>query len=176
MGTTLAWACALLARHPHVAERLREDGTYAQAVLDETLRLFPGSWAYPRQAQASYDLGNVAIPKGALVFCMIYHAHRHTAFWPEPERFDPSRFEGGGRAARHSAAYLPYGAGVRRCLGANVAPALMQTVLARLAAEFEFHPVLGRSPEPSFGFEIAPLGGVVLKVAKRAAPIPSVAL
>jgi cytochrome P450 len=133
-ATALAWALERLVRHPAVLERLvaevREQGTegeYLDAVVKETLRLRPVVPAVIRRLTGPMELGGYELPTGTFVSPSIYLTHRRPDVYPDPEAFRPERF-----LERPAGTYtwIPFGGGVRRCLGASFALFEMKVVLA----------------------------------------------
>ncbi|MDG4829918.1 cytochrome P450 [Solwaraspora sp. WMMD1047] len=158
-ASTLGWSFYLLDRHPEVFERLRAEAievlgdrlpvyqdlhrlTYTAAVVEEVMRLYPPVWILPRRAVADDEVGGYHVPAGADVLICAYTLHRHPAFWPEPDRFDPERF-GTGRTERSRYAYIPFGAGPRFCVGNNLGMMEAVFVLAMVAREFRLAKVPG---------------------------------
>ncbi|MCX4194971.1 cytochrome P450 [Methylobacterium organophilum] len=146
-GLTLFWACFLLANAPEWQVAVRDEARacdvspssagealarlpLTRAVIEETLRLYPPAYMSARTVMDSHDLCGLPVQGGNLVllpFCML---HRNPAFWASPSRFDPSRFLGASRPDRFT--FLPFGAGPRVCIGAQLAVAESMLVLARL--------------------------------------------
>ncbi len=141
-AATLAWAWYLLSQNPEAEARLHREVdalapaavsdpaalqslAYPRQVLDETLRLYPPGWLLSRRALEADSFGPYTIPAGTDVFIAPYFLHRHAGFWSDPERFDPDRF-GDGAGLAHRFAYIPFGAGPRRCIGVTFAQAEMQ--------------------------------------------------
>ncbi len=129
-ATGLAWALERLVRHPEMLERLREDGDeYADAVVKETLRLRPPISLVLRKLTEPMEIGGRSLPAGVIVTPCIYLMHRRADVYPEPLRFRPERFlEGQGGTYT----WIPFGGGVRRCLGASFAQLEMRIVLQTL--------------------------------------------
>jgi cytochrome P450 len=92
----------------------------------------------------------------------IYALHRNHRLWPDPHRFDPSRFD--GTEAYDRFAYLPFGGGPRICIGASFALQEAVIILATLLARFRFSRVPGRDPRPVLILTLRPEGGVWLEV------------
>jgi len=145
-ATTLAWAFDLLLRHPAELERLTaemdagEEGTdYLDAVIKETLRIRPVVPGVVRVLTAPVELNGFELPAGVRVAPNIYLTHRRPDVYPEPERFRPERFLGDGGPDTYS--WIPFGGGIRRCLGASFAlyelkiviPAILRAVQLRAA-------------------------------------------
>ena len=171
---TLNWTWKLIAENPGVEAKLHEevdaamsDGRlectdlsrlpWARAIIDETMRLYPPVWVMAKVAREDDVIDGHAIPRGACVIVSAWFTHRHKEFWPDPERFDPSRFVGGGEPAAHRYAYFPFGGGRHRCLGSHFALLEGALILAQLASRFRVRPLTGQ--------EIRPVPGVTLRQA-----------
>ena len=100
---------------------------YSNKVIKESMRLYPSAWSISRHTVADDDIGGYHIPAGAIVALSPYTLHRHPAFWPEPEKFDPERFTPEQEATQHRYAYIPFGAGARKCIGDQFA--LMESII-----------------------------------------------
>lgn len=171
-SSTLVWAWHLLSRNPRVREALaeeldrvlgdREPGfedyarlTYTQAVVKETLRLYPTIWLLTGIAKEGATLGGMSIPPGTRVWSSQWATHRDRRWFVDPEEFRPERWgpapggaEGGpdgaeGEAAGSGAAeeipeyaWFPFGGGPRVCLGTRFAMVESVLVLAVLARRF----------------------------------------
>ncbi len=101
---------------------------FAEQVFAEGLRLYPPVWVMSRMAVEDYDFQGVPVRKGTLLIAPQFAVHRDPRFWPDPLRFDPSRFTKEAKANRPKLAYFPFGAGSRQCIGEGLA--WMEGVLA----------------------------------------------
>ena len=159
---TLNWVWYLLGQHPAVEARLLAelaevtpgDGftfdqlmelNYAACVLKETLRLYPPVWLFSRRARQEDRLGEYRVPAGAHIFIAPYFLHRRPELWPDPERFDPDRFDESRSPPVDRYAFIPFSAGARRCIGDYFSFVEMQMHLALLAPHFG----LRFEPDPS---------------------------
>jgi len=150
---TLNWAWYLLGRHPEVEARLvaelaRQapgdafsfdqlmDLDFTACVLKETLRLYPPVWLFSRRALKADRLGDYPVPAGAHVFIAPYFLHRRPELWPDPERFNPDRFDEATNPPVDRYAFIPFSAGARRCIGEYFSFVEMQMHLALLAPRF----------------------------------------
>ena len=134
-ATALAWAVERLARHPDAWARLREEGEpYADAVVKETLRLRPVLPIVIRNLQKDFEVGGRTIPAGNDLVPCIWLMHRREDLYPEPHAFRPERWLG---TKPGTYTWIPFGGGVRRCLGAAFADLEMRIVLQALAARHE---------------------------------------
>jgi cytochrome P450 len=144
-ATSLAWAVERLLRHPGAMERLRAgDDDYLDAVVKETLRLRPVLPVVVRLLQAPMEIGGWELPAGVTVAPCIHLVHRREDVYPEPHRFRPERF-----LERPAGTYtwLPFGGGIRRCLGASFAQFEMKAVLSVVARSVTLR-AADPAPEP----------------------------
>lgn len=102
-----------------VVEQLQKM-TYINAVLNESMRLYPPAWITDRQNVDDDVLGKFTIKKDTLIGVSFYELHRNPKYWENPNQFDPNRFL--GEQKKHSMQYFyPFGAGPRMCIGAGFA-------------------------------------------------------
>ncbi|MBX5469274.1 MAG: cytochrome P450 [Thermoleophilaceae bacterium] len=142
-ATALAWAVERLVRHPDKLERLRAEveageDAYLDAVTKETLRLRPALPIVLRRLTTDFEVGGHLLPAGTRVAPCIYLVHRRPDVYPQPQRFLPERF-----LERPAGTYtwIPFGGGVRRCLGAAFAVFEMKAVLRALVSMARLRPV-----------------------------------
>jgi cytochrome P450 len=183
-ATSLAWTFHLLEQHPEVeaavyAEVDRELGgrvptvedlpklRYLGCVFEEAMRLYPPIWAIPRVPQEDDVVDGFRIPKGDIVILVPYVTHRHPDFWPEPERFDPTRFLPENSKDRPRWAYLPFGGGQRQCIGNGFAMMEAQLILAMVAQRFTLRGVSGVAVEPEPHVTLRPRGPMPMVVTWR---------
>ena len=134
----LAWALERLARHPDVLARVRAgDDEYLDAVVKEVLRVRPVLSIVARKTLVEYEVGGWTLPPGVHVTPCIYLTHRRPDLWDEPTAFRPERFLAG---APEPYAFIPFGGGTRRCLGAAFATLEMREVLRAVAQRFALAP------------------------------------
>jgi cytochrome P450 len=127
-ATGLAWAVDLLVRHPRVLERLAEEPgpEYVRAVVAETLRLRPVVPLAGRRLAAPLRVDGYELEPGTDVTPAIWLAHTRAERYPEPFAFRPERFLDNPPSTY---AWVPFGGGVRRCLGAAFAEMEMRVAL-----------------------------------------------
>ena len=133
-ATGLAWTFDLLVRHPAVLERLvaAVDGgetAYVRAVVSEALRLRPVVPLAGRRLAAPLRVNGYELPPGTDVTPAIWLAHTRADRYPEPFAFRPERFLDGAPA---TSAWVPFGGGVRRCIGAAFAEMEMRVALTEI--------------------------------------------
>jgi|SRR5215211_878187 len=140
-ATGLSWAFERLLRSPHALARLGadpEDDAYLDAVVKETLRVRPVVTDVARKLTRDTEIAGYTLPAGTIVLAAIALVHLRPDLWPEPEAFRPERFLE-GQPEPYS--WIPFGGGVRRCIGAAFAQYEMKVVLrtimrrARLRAD-----------------------------------------
>jgi cytochrome P450 family 135 len=140
-ATSLAWAFELLLHTPSALDRLREtlaagEPEYLEAVVKETLRMRPAASGVGRQVLARpFELGGRAIPAGTEVMASIETIHRRPDLYPQPDAFRPERHLAEGEV--DPAAWIPFGGGVRRCLGAAFAAFEMKVAIGRVLVRAE---------------------------------------
>jgi cytochrome P450 len=128
-ATGLSWAFERLLRTPRVLRRLTaslDDDDYLDAVVKETLRVRPVIVDVARKLTRDTEVAGWQLPAGTLVLPAIAVLHRRPDLYDSPEEFRPERFLDGGA---ESYAWIPFGGGVRRCIGASFAQVEMRTVL-----------------------------------------------
>ena len=133
-ATALAWAVERLVRHPDKLARLTAEvaeggDEYMTAVVQETLRLRPVISLVNRTLKVPMEFGGYELPAGVKVAPCIYLVHRRPDIYPEPDRFLPERFLDNPPGTY---TWIPFGGGVRRCLGGPFAQYEMQVVLREL--------------------------------------------
>ena len=125
----------VLGDEPPTVEALEKLPLLAR-VVDEVLRLYPPVWMLARNSQRDAVLMEHSIPAGTLALAGTYFIHRHPEFWEQPEVFDPDRFLPERVATRHRLAYLPFGAGPRRCIGSRLALQQIRLLLVLFLQRF----------------------------------------
>jgi cytochrome P450 len=141
-ATSLAWALERLARHPYALARLRtQDEAYLEATVNEVLRVRPVLSIAPRKTLLPFSIGGWELPPGVHVGPCLYLTHRRPELYPEPTAFRPERWLDGDSPGRY--AFIPFGGGTRRCLGAAFATMEMREVLRVVAARVDLRPERG---------------------------------
>jgi cytochrome P450 len=170
-ATGLAFAFDLLLHEPAALARLREelaaaDGdaspAYLDAVVTETLRLRPIIDANQRRLTQPRVVAGWELPAGVSVYPAIALVHRRADLYPEPDAFRPERFLD-GRA--ESYAWLPFGGGIRRCIGAALAQAEMAEVVRAVVERVELRPLRSATdPVVMRGITLVPRHGAPVEV------------
>ncbi|NXA36288.1 CP17A lyase, partial [Eudromia elegans] len=144
-----------VARHPHLSDRPLLP--YLEATISEVLRIRPVSpLLIPHVSLTDTSIGEYSIPKGARVIINLWSVHHDEKEWDKPEEFNPGRFldEQGRHVHSPSPSYLPFGAGVRVCLGEVLAKTELFLFLAWVLQRFTLECPQGQappSPEGRFG-------------------------
>jgi cytochrome P450 len=149
-ATSLAWAVERLVRHPEKLERLRAEAlagedAYLTATIQETLRLRPVVVLVARRLTEAVEIGGYELPAGVTVTPCIHLVHRDPETYPEPGRFLPERFL---ESPPGTYTWIPFGGGVRRCLGASFAQFEMSVVLRELVRRRRIRPARPESERP----------------------------
>ncbi|HEX3904624.1 MAG TPA: cytochrome P450 [Polyangia bacterium] len=151
----LTYALYLLAQHPDRQARLAEELdrvlggrrpaladlerlTYTEAVVLESMRLYPPAWGLARQALTEIEIGGARFPKGAEFVMSPWVVQRDPRSFDTPEAFRPERWEGDLARRLHRFAYFPFGGGPRVCIGNRFAMMEAKLVLARALQRFRF--------------------------------------
>jgi cytochrome P450 len=167
-ATGLAWACERLVRHPEMMARAREDDGYLEATVKEVLRVRPVVLDVARVVGAPAKVAGFDIDEGTMVVPAITTVQRSSEVWPDPDAFSPERFLNGSPPPY---SWIPFGGGVRRCLGAAFAQLEMKVVLRTVLERAELAAPPGRGPEAQRLHHVTLVparGGEVLVPAKRA--------
>jgi cytochrome P450 len=161
-ATSLAWAVERLVRHPGALDRVATDAGYADAVVKETLRLRPVVAIVLRRLLEPLEVAGRELPAGTTVAPCILLVHRREDLYPEPDAFRPERFL---REPPGTYGWIPFGGGVRRCLGAAFAQVEMQVVLETIARSARLEAVGEPEEVRRRGVTLVPARGGQVRVA-----------
>lgn len=181
---SLCWTFYLLSRHPAARAALEAELDavlggrppaaadlpqlkYAEAVVNESLRLYPPAYALGREAVEDSEVGGVPVPKGTTVYMSPWVLHRDPRSFEDPEAFCPERWTGGLARRLPRCAYLPFGGGPRLCIGQAFAIMEGVLILAAVARRFRLtlDPDVAIEPFPTI--TLRPQGGVFMRVEER---------
>ena len=172
-ATGLAFAVDLLLRNPQVLARLRDElesgeDAYLDAVVTETLRLRPVIDASERTLTRPRTIAGWRLPAGIRVYPAIAIIHQREDLYPRAAEFRPERFLD---KRTESYAWLPFGGGIRRCIGAALAQAEMAEVIRAIVTRAELRPTRAE-PEPVVmrGITLVPRHGTPVEVTRVARP------
>ncbi len=161
-GIGLSWMQYCLARHPEVAERMRDEVErtlggrspetadlaglqYVGQVFDETLRHFPPAHGLLRIATREDTLAGHDVPVGTQMLASAYVMHRLPEFWEQPEAFHPEHFSPEQVRKRPRFVYLAFGGGQRICVGSHLASLIAIVLASALAQRYRLELVSERS-------------------------------
>lgn len=164
---TITWAMSLLLRNPHTLEKAKEELdmqigkeklvtesdisklVYLQAIVKETLRLYPPApFSSPREFTEDCTLGGYHVKKGTRLIPNLWKIHRDPSAWADPLEFKPERFlttHKGVDVRGHHFDLLPFGSGRRICAGMSLGLNIVHFTLANFLHSFE---ILNPSSEP----------------------------
>jgi cytochrome P450 len=170
---TLNWIWYLLSQNPEAGDKLSSEldtllgsgsdfpapgelakFVYTRHVIEEALRLYPAGWLMTRKALKDDWLGEYLVPAGTEVYISPYLIQRNPAFWEEPDRFNPDRFEPGQSRDRHPMTMLPFSAGPRKCIGEFFARFEMQIHLITIARHLRLRGISGQPIELEAGVNL----------------------
>ncbi|HEY8157904.1 MAG TPA: cytochrome P450 [Methylobacter sp.] len=177
----LSWTLYLLARHPDVLAKLRQELdtllqgkvptaedlqqlVYTRAVLNESMRFRPPVGILMRKITKDTEIDGYSLKQGRLAMFSIYNIHHHPDFWPQPERFDPERFLS-DENRRFS--FMPFGTGERICIGNHFALLESQILLSMIIQNFDLQLVNKDEAEIEMAVTLKPKGGVPAKLSVR---------
>ncbi|XP_026760055.2 cytochrome P450 6B2-like [Galleria mellonella] len=190
-ATTMSYLLYLLAKNPHIQEKLHEeidktlenhDGEltydivnnmpYLGKVFDETLRLFPLAEPLQRNAKSDYKIPgtDIVVKKNQMVLISPRGIHHDPKYYPNPEVFDPERFNPEIAAARHPCAYMPFGVGPRNCIGMRFAKLQSRICIIKLLSQFRVEPSENTLKEMKFDpkrIVLSPSDGILLNIVRR---------
>jgi len=181
----LSWTLHLLAHHRDVQEALVAEQRAVlgdreaeaadlgrlplqEAVLSESLRLYPPAWILGREVVTPFELGGVHIPAGTELDFSPWLLHRDARFWPDPLAFRPARWQNGEAEAAPRQAYFPFGVGNRSCVGQSFARLEAGLALATLLRRWSFAPGDRGPAVPSPAITLRPKDGLYLEIRRRA--------
>ncbi len=162
-ATALAWALYLLAAHPDVEAAVHSevDSVVAGAppayehldalprtrhVISETLRVYPPTWLITRTVTEDTVLGSTRFAAGDTLAYSPYLIHHRGDLYPDPDLFDPGRWQD---ARPDRSAYIPFGAGARKCIGDRFSLTQAALALAAITARWRLAPVSDRPVRPA---------------------------
>ena len=156
LTSAIASFCLLTAQHPQVLQRLREEQaqlnlnqtltledlkrmTYLEQVLKEVMRLIPPVGGGFREAVTTFEFAGYRIPQGCNIQYQIAQTHKDETIYPESDRFNPDRFAPDQAADKKASfGYIPFGGGLRECLGKEFARLEMRLFASKLLQNYEW--------------------------------------
>jgi cytochrome P450 len=183
-ANALTWTFYLLSGHPDVARKLHEEVTsvlagrmptledlpklkYTQAVIQESMRLFPPVWIIMRRAEQDENIGGFHIPAQSFIACSPYLSHRDPNHFTQPDVFDPERFLNGKAELIPKFAYYPFSGGPRICIGNTFAQMEAQLVLAMVSQRYAPQVRPGFEPDPEPTVTLRPRHGLPMRLSRH---------
>lgn len=180
----LTWVFYFLSRHPEQRERLHEELdrvlggrtptaedvpklTHLTNVILETLRLAPPPAFLAREPFEADTVHGWPLPAKSMMLLSPFITHRHPDFWSNPEGFDPDRFLDPVHTDRSRFAFIPFGAGKRKCIGDDFAMLEMKIVVASLCQKYVLDISPGQIVEQEVVFALRPKHGMHMRVQHR---------
>jgi cytochrome P450 len=196
----LSWAWWLLSSHPFVAERMHAEAVelltdpsapdglrapgfddiarlpFTNAVLAETIRLYPPAWIMGRRTLTDLSVGGWDVPSGSIVLASPWILHRDPDLWARATSFHPDRWIGDDGRYDESApgqprgAWIPFGFGNRRCIGEQFAWTEAVLLLAVLGSRWDPRLVPGSPVDTMAAVTLRPKHGLPMTLHRRPAP------
>lgn len=183
-ATALTWVGVIIQKYPDVLEKLRaeidqvlgtgapsfEDVprlTYTRQVFMETLRMYTPGPLLTRSLNEADQLGGHHLPADALLILSFHGVHHNPSVWANPEVFDPERFTPERMAGQHPFAYLPFGAGPRKCAGNDFALLEGTLAIAMMLQKYNFNILPNQTFDVQIGGIQTPHHGVKATLSLR---------
>lgn len=183
----MAWALSELMRNQRSQDRLHTEVQrslgqrlpgyttatqlpYLQAVVAETLRLYPPVYAFGRTAIHDVEISGYAFPADTNFLISPWVMHRNAELFPLPTKFAPERWMDGLEKRLPAYSYIPFGAGPRGCVGTRFARLEATLVLATIVQRFQLTSPSGKAPEVETLLTLRPRNGVQARITPRPAP------
>lgn len=186
-AVSLTWVLYALSLHPEIQQRLRdevcahwpdvephvtseraESMPYLNAVVKETLRLYPAAPMVLRRAVKDDTIAGYRIPAGTRIVLGLGAMMRLPELYPEPEKFNPDRFmqESGPGASQQPNPYLflPFAIGSRMCIGYKFAILQLKMALCHVIRRFQFEPVPDRKYKRKANITMKPDPELILRM------------
>jgi cytochrome P450 len=179
-AVALSWTFYLLAKHPEYLEAIRTESPdigfsrldevmrmqMTTQVIEESMRIFPPAWVIDRLSNSDDAVGSFSYPKDTFIILWIYGLHHDPNLWPQPDKFDPGRFDASLRKSRKPFSYIPFGAGPRMCIGHQFAMMEMIQTMAHVASNYNYELIdrhVGIRPLVT----LRPSSDILIKVQKK---------
>lgn len=112
---------------------------FMDMVIDETLRMYPIGVRLDRVASCDYKYKDMQINKNDIIAIPVWTLHHDSELYPEPDLFNPFRFDEQSKKSRDKCAYLPFGNGPRNCIAMRFALLEIKLLLAKIFSKYKFH-------------------------------------
>ncbi|XP_055911116.1 probable cytochrome P450 4s3 [Eupeodes corollae] len=176
-SSALAFAIYLLSQNKAAQQKAFEEAValegkekdtmkYLEAVIKETLRLYPSVPFYKRIMIEDVAIRDLHVPRGTSINLLAYVVHREEKYFPEPDRFQPERFLVDENKL-HPYAFIAFSAGPRNCIGQKFAMLELKCTLSNILRAYELLPVEGFVPLPLAELVIKSGNGIQVRLRKR---------
>ena len=183
-ANALAWTWYLLSQNPDAEAKFHAevDGVlggrtataedfprlrYTEMVFAESMRMYPPAWIIGRRALNDYRINGYHVPARSIILMSQYVMHHNSAYFPDPDRFDPERWTPEARETRPKFSYFPFGGGPRLCIGEHFAWMEGVLVMATLAQKWRMRLVPGHPVEMQPIVTLRPKHGMQMKLERR---------
>lgn len=176
----LTWTLYLLARHPVVLKKLRNELeslqgktpeaeeiqklSFSRAVLNESMRIRPPVGMMMRKVAKTTEIDGYTFKSGSLTFFSIYNIHHHADFWPDAEVFKPERFL---TEENRRFSFIPFGTGERICIGNHFAMMESQLLLSLIIQQYDIQLINHDEVEMDMAVSLRPKGGIPVRLKRR---------
>lgn len=183
-ANALAWTWYLLSQNPEAEAKFHAEVDevlggrtataedyprlrYTEMVFAESMRMYPPAWIIGRRALNDYRINGYHIPARSIILMSQYVMHHNSAYFPDPDRFDPERWTPEAREARPKFSYFPFGGGPRLCIGEHFAWMEGVLVMATLAQKWRMRLVSGHPVEMQPIVTLRPKHGMRMTLERR---------
>lgn len=184
----ISWTWYLLSQHPLVEQKLVAEWAnvlqgrhataedlprlpYLDAVLLESMRLYPPVFGIGREATRKLNLGGYPVKRGDTVLLSQWVSHRDPTYFDHPEQFRPERWENGLAKRLPQFAYFPFGGGQRKCIGKVFARAEAKIVLSAVGQRYKFTLDPGVVVDVDPQITLHPKYGILTTLQRRETPV-----
>jgi cytochrome P450 len=178
-ANALSWCFYLLSQHPEWYAAVRDENktpstTFGELmrrdltrqVINETMRIYPPAWIIDRLSNDDDEILGFSYPKDTLAILYTYGVHHDEDLWPDPLRFDPTRFTPENMKEHVPYSYLPFGGGPRLCIGNQFAMMEMLLVVSHVVRNFQLQ-LIGEHPAMQPLVTLRPKGEVLMKLIRN---------
>lgn len=180
----ITWGLYYICTHPEVLQKAQqeiadniteeipntshfEQLSYLGQCLDESLRLVPPAWCFTREAIAADTISGYKISPKDVIIISPYTIHRIPELWPQPEHYDPERFDKALNGKRSIWHYLPFGVGPHTCIGKHFSLIEMRIVVAAILKHFTIELTKDANIEFEAGITLSPKNGIPVSIKNR---------
>ena len=181
-SNTLGWAMWSLSERPDIQDKAFEEiqkfgddpefdqlkhMEYLRRIIMESMRLHPPAYMFSRSPKEPIEINGLEIKPGDIVATPVWSIHRDPKIWDKPDKFDPDRFKKENFGIRQKKAYLPFGAGPRRCIGSEFGLLETTAILCKLLGKFSFSRTGGFEPAYNPAITLNSSNGIRLHLESR---------